>query len=164
MVRKVTVTNSGDTTAPVIVLLGDPEITLEAGNTYTTPVRLHLMTEMESSQIKSLRPPVDPSKLGEYTITYNVSDEADNAATQVTRKVTVVDTTAPVIILNGDSEIDFALGSEYTDAGATVSDNLDTDLELVVENSVDASAVGVYQVKFNITDSTGNKATEVVRT
>ena len=87
-----------------------------------------------------------------------------NAATEVTRKVTVVDTTAPVIILNGDSEIDFALGSEYTDAGATVSDNLDTDLELVVENSVDASAVGVYQVKFNITDSTGNKATEVVRT
>ena len=75
-----------------------------------------------------------------------------------------MDTTAPVIILNGDSEIDFALGSEYTDAGATVSDNLDTDLELVVENSVDASAVGVYQVKFNITDSTGNKATEVVRT
>ena len=40
-----------------------------------------------------------------------------------------------------------------TDAGATVSDNLDTDLELVVENSVDASAVGVYRVKFNITDS-----------
>ena len=113
MVRKVTVTNSGDTTAPVIVLLGDPEITLEAGDTYidagatASDDRDGVITD----QIVMVNP-VDPSKLGEYTITYNVSDEADNAATEVTRKVTVVDTTAPVIILNG-YEIGFALGSEY---------------------------------------------------
>ena len=83
VVRKVTVTNSGDTTAPVIVLLGDPET--EAGDTYidagatASDDRDGVITD----QIVTVNP-VDPSKLGEYTITYNVSDEADNAATQVT--------------------------------------------------------------------------------
>ena len=53
VVRKVTVTNSGDTTAPVIVLLGDPEITLRQADTYTDVGATTMMTEMESSQIKS---------------------------------------------------------------------------------------------------------------
>ena len=40
---------------------------------------------------------VDENTVGAYTVTYNVSDAAGNAATAVVRTVNVVDTTAPVI-------------------------------------------------------------------
>ena len=46
---------------------------------------------------------VDTSVIGSYTVTYNVSDDAGNAATEVTRTVNVTDTTAPVITLVGDA-------------------------------------------------------------
>ena len=37
---------------------------------------------------------VDTSTVGQYTVTYNVSDDAGNAATEVTRTVNVTDTTS----------------------------------------------------------------------
>ena len=40
---------------------------------------------------------VDVKTPGEYTLTYNYTDADNNAAEPVTRKVTVVDTTAPVL-------------------------------------------------------------------
>ena len=42
-------------------------------------------------------------------LTYNVSDDAGNAATEVTRTVNVTDTTAPVITLVGDAVVDLLL-------------------------------------------------------
>ena len=56
--------------------------------------------------------------VGQYTVTYNVSDDAGNAASEVTRTVNVTDTTAPVITLVGDAEITVEVGSTYTDLGS----------------------------------------------
>ena len=47
---------------------------------------------------------VDTANLGTYTLSYNVSDAAGNAAVAVTRKVTVTDTTAPILSLKGEAE------------------------------------------------------------
>ena len=46
---------------------------------------------------------VNVSVPGVYTLTYFKSDTAGNAASQVTRTVTVQDTTVPVITLTGSS-------------------------------------------------------------
>ena len=99
-------------------------------------------------------------------MTYNVSDDAGNAATEVTRTVNVTDTTAPVITLVGDSQITVEVGSTYTDLGATASDNYDGDItaDIVTVNNVDTSVIGSYTVTYNVTDSSGNAATEVTRT
>ena len=48
---------------------------------------------------------VDTSAVGSYTITYTATDNDNNTAT-ATRTVNVVDTTAPVITINGASTID----------------------------------------------------------
>ena len=45
---------------------------------------------------------VDTQTVGSYTVSYNVSDASGNAATEVTRTVNVVDTTIPVITLEGE--------------------------------------------------------------
>ena len=78
----------------------------------------------------------------QYTVTYNVTDSSGNDASEVTRTVNVTDTTAPVITLNGDTQITVEVGSTYTDLGATASDNYDGDItaDIVVGgDSVDTS-------------------------
>ena len=71
---------------------------------------------------------VDEDTVGTYTVTYNVTDANSNAATQVSRTVNVVDTTAPVITLLGEATVTIEVGSTYSDAGATASDNYDGDV------------------------------------
>jgi hypothetical protein len=61
-------------------------------------------------------------------VTYNVSDNAGNAAATVTRNVNVVDTTPPVITLLGVTPVTVEVGGIYSDAGATAADIGDGDL------------------------------------
>ena len=67
---------------------------------------------------------VDENVTGDYILTYLVSDAAGNEA-NTTRKITIVDTTAPVITLNGDVNITHEAGSAYHDANATWTDAVD---------------------------------------
>lgn len=78
---------------------------------------------------------------------------------------TVADTTPPVITLNGNPVITVTVGSTYTDAGATASDNVDGNItsKIVTVNPVDASKIGTYTVTYNVSDATGNKAAQVTR-
>ena len=77
----------------------------------------------------------------------------------------MVDTTAPVITLLGDATVTIEVGSDYTDAGATASDNYDGDItaNITVENPVDTAVVGTYTVTYNVSDAAGNAAVEVFR-
>ena len=50
---------------------------------------------------------VDNTTPGSYSVTYNVSDAAGNAASQVTRTVTVIDNVIPVITLVGGAVVLF---------------------------------------------------------
>jgi hypothetical protein len=106
------------------------------------------------------------NNVGTYTVTYNVSDAAGNAATQVIRTVNITpDVTIPVITLLGESEISLELGSIYTDAGATAVDNIDGDItsNIVVVSTVDVNNVGTYTVTYNVSDAAGNLAEPVLR-
>jgi hypothetical protein len=91
-----------DTTAPVITLLGDSSIPIALGTTYTevedagAEATDNADGDLTSSIVVGGLDTLDTSVLGDYTITYNVTDSNGNAATQVTRTVNVVeDTTAP---------------------------------------------------------------------
>ena len=109
---------------------------------------------------------VDTSKSGEYTVTYSSSDTSGNKSEDVVRKVTVVDTTAPVINLVGLAEVSVTEGSTYNELGATATDIVDGDLSANITlggDTIDTSAEGEYSVTYNVTDAAGNKAIEVVR-
>ncbi len=73
----------------------------------------------------------------------------------------VIDKTAPVVVLIGDSQVTIELGSTYADAGATATDNVDGDLtgRIVTTQDVDTGRVGTYTVVYNVADSAGNAAT-----
>lgn len=72
----------------------------------------------------------------------------------------------PVITLLGSNPVTIEVGSIYTDAGATALDDIDGNItdQIVVLNSVDNMTVGTYTVTYDVNDSSGNPAVQVVRT
>lgn len=78
----------------------------------------------------------------------------------------VPDVTKPVITLLGTPSVVITNGSNYTDAGATASDNIDGDItsNIVTVNPVNTNVSATYTVTYNVTDSAGNAADEVTRT
>lgn len=159
-----------DTTAPVITLNGASTINLNIGDTYTeqgASATDNVDGDLTSSIVIG-GDTVNSNVVGTYVVTYNVSDAAGNAATEVTRTVNVApDTTAPVITLNGASVVDLNLGDTYTEEGATATDNVDGDLTssiVIGGDTVNTNAVGTYVVTYNVSDAAGNAATEVIRT
>ncbi len=156
-----------DSAAPVITLLGDDPVTIEVGSTYTDAGAT--ATDNYDGDISAnivVSGTVDTSTLGAYTLSYDVSDSSSNSATTVTRTVNVVDTTAPVITLLGDDPVTIEVGSTYTDAGATATDNYDGDISanIVVSGTVDTSTLGAYTLSYDVVDSSGNFAITVHRT
>ncbi len=168
MIRVVTIT--GDVTAPVITLEGNSTIPLVLGSTYTDAGATAL------DNIDGVITPgiiqagtVDTNTAGTYTITYNVSDAAGNAAVEVVRTITVsaADTTVPVITITGPSIISLEVGTTYTDAGATAEDDIDGDITASIVlggDTVDVNTVGVYTITYNVTDAATNAAVEATRT
>ncbi|MDC0552063.1 DUF5011 domain-containing protein, partial [Flavobacteriaceae bacterium] len=158
-----TLTVFQDCTAPVIILIGDNPITIEVGTTFTDPGATAL--DIIDGEINvTVTGSVDANTVGVYTLTYTATDSSGNTATAVTRTVNVVDTTAPVITLIGDNSITIEVGSTYTDEGATVTDNYDTEISVTTTGSVDSDTVGVYTITYTATDVNGNSATTVTRT
>ncbi|WP_099159511.1 DUF4185 domain-containing protein [Virgibacillus ndiopensis] len=77
-----------------------------------------------------------------------------------------VDSTPPVIKLNGDATIEIPLGASFNDPGATADDNLDGDLtdKIEVSGEVNTRIKDTYTLTYNVTDADGNKASPVTRT
>jgi len=70
----------------------------------------------------------------------------------------VLDITPPTIILNGDDEITLEVGSPYEEQGATASDNLDIDVDVLVSGTVDTMTLGAYILTYTASDKAGNTA------
>jgi hypothetical protein len=153
--------NVVDTTGPVITILGENPVTVEWGDAYVdagaTAVDLRdgAVSVTTSSTSSSL-------EVGEQTITYTASDSLGNTTT-ATRIINVVDTVAPVITILGDNPATSELGANYTDAGATATDNRDGDLEVVVTSTSGENKLGQQFIFYTATDAAGNK-TQVYRT
>ena len=90
--RKVIV--QADSTAPVLTLVGDAEITIQQGGVFndegaTATDNVDTPAVITARITVTGADQVDVNTPGEYTLTYNVTDTAGNAATPITRKVTV---------------------------------------------------------------------------
>ena len=101
--------------------------------------------------------------LGNFTVTYTVTDGSGNT-TIVTRTVSVVDTKAPEIELLGANPYVVARFATYVDPGVKLKDNYYSDATLRANLTTDLSGLdltrpGLYFIKYNVTDPSGNKAT-----
>jgi len=99
---------------------------------------------------------IDTSVLGDYKITYTVTDSGGKTSS-VSRIVHVVKNELPVITLSG-GDITMYAGDAFVEPGFSALDKEDGDLsaKVVVTNNVDTAAPGVYKVVYTLVDSFGN--------
>jgi len=158
-----------DNLPPVFTLNGPAVSTLVCGGTYTElgATATDNCTGDPEANIVIGGDTVNPNVPGTYTITYDVSDDEGNAATQLTRAVTVENNTDPAITLIGDAAETIECGAAYTELGATAADgcnvNLDSDI-VIGGDTVNTAVPGDYVITYDVTDADGNDATQVTRT
>jgi hypothetical protein len=127
-----------DLTLPVLTLNGDAEIAYEIGTAFTDPgatVADRRGNALDATKI-IVTGQVNTGATGEYVLSYDFTDDKGAKAATIKRMVTIADTLPPVITLNGETEVRIIAGTEYTDAGATVTDNLDGDITVQVTNNL----------------------------
>jgi PKD repeat protein len=156
-----------DTTPPTL-LISSPDTTKTE---VFYPVHLPTVSFVYDLVTKNLTVKTDSSQLdinnvGIYTIIYTVTDSAGNTTT-VKRYIKVIDTIAPVLVLNGNNSDTIKVFTSYNDPGVKTSDNyykssiLDTLVKITT--NLDTSAYGTYIITYNLTDPSGNKAKPVTR-
>ena len=101
-----------DSTAPVIKLLGEASVTIDSGVDYTDAgATAHDKIDGDLTAFIEVKNPVDTSKPGTYTVTYDVVDKSGNDAAEVIRTVQVVNAQPPTLTIqakaNGTVTISF---------------------------------------------------------
>ncbi|MFA5246466.1 MAG: immunoglobulin-like domain-containing protein, partial [Candidatus Micrarchaeia archaeon] len=96
---------------------------------------------------------------GDTTVTCTKSDSAGNAAIPTSFKVTVSDTTKPVITLLGFNPETIQVKSIYADLGATAIDAVDGAISVTSSGLVNTNALGSNTITYSASDSHGNTAT-----
>ena len=150
------VVNVVDTTPPTIKILGDNPLTLEYDSNFSDP-GVTTSDNAEGNITVKKDGSVDTRTLGEYSINYTATDASGNEA-NATRVVKVVDTTPPIITLNGDKNVSLFVGDSYNEEGATAVDNVDGDLNVVINGAVDTNKEGNYTITYSAVDKSGNRA------
>jgi hypothetical protein len=101
-----------------------------------------------------------PQETASTTTETGITPETASSTPTVTDITTpIADTVAPVLTLNGSSEVTLNIGDVYNEEGATATDGVDGDVVVVVSGSVETSIAGVYTVTYTATDLAGNYAT-----
>lgn len=160
VLRTVTVEDQG---APTIALNGPESVALECGDPFIDPGATASDDCAGDLDVVVLGT-VDVTSPGEYTLTYRASDVAGNTTPELTRTVTVADTTPPVLTVVGEAEMILSCGEGYAEQGATASDACDAVAEVTISGTLDSNAVGVYTLAYDATDASGNVAETITRT
>ena len=160
-----------DTGKPIITLTGANPQTIHFGMAYTelNATATDAVDGDLTDNIVIDSSAVNTDRVGDYSVTYDVTDTTGNAAEQKTRTVRVIDTGKPIITLTGDNPQTIEFGEGYTELKATATDLVDDDIELtrrivIAGDEVITDRVGEYQVTYDVTDTAGNAAEQKTRT
>ena len=152
--RKVTVTSEEE---PTITLKGDRTYYVDLNSEYIEPG--YVAYDVEQQDITDqviVRGIINPKQFGIYVLKYEVRDKSGNEAV-VKRKVIVKDRELPTLTLKGYEAVTIYTDETYEEPGFVATDNLDGDLtnHVIVKDNIEQKP-GVYQVKYQVTDSSGN--------
>ncbi|MDD5770067.1 MAG: DUF5011 domain-containing protein, partial [Candidatus Gracilibacteria bacterium] len=115
-----------DTTSPILTLNGSGNLTQEVGSPY---VELGAdwtdNVDGTGTVTTAFSGTVDTNTVGVYVLEYKYIDSSTNVSNIVTRTVNIVDTTSPILTLNGSGNLTQEVGSPYVELGADWTDNVD---------------------------------------
>lgn len=147
-----------DIEEPKIVLEGDKDYVLEYNNDYIEP-GYKATDNLDGDVTKKVRTVnnINKKKLGDYIVTYDVSDSSNNKK-HVTRKVSVVDRVKPEFKYKNNRNRYSIVGEEIDLNDYSIIDNYDGDItgkEKVV-GKVNFNEEGIYKLNYKVSDSNGN--------
>jgi len=148
-----------DTTAPTIALVSTDPYTIEVGQTYVDAGAIFSDAVDGTGAVAGVGT-VTTTAPGTFTITYDYTDGAGNPATQLTRKVNVVDTTAPVI--TGTPLADIYVEATGVNTPYTFITSSATDaygISSVAPNAIGPFPLGLTVVTWTATDLAGLTST-----
>ena len=150
------VVNINDNIPPSLSLNGPALIELNYGETYNE-MGVNAIDNADGSLSVTTSGAVQTNTLGSYEITYSATDQSGNTAF-IIRTINVIDILQPNITLNGATSLTIYLGATYTEQGAIANDNVDGDISssIIISGVVDISSVGIYQITYSVSDSSGN--------
>jgi hypothetical protein len=139
-----------DTTPPVLTVVGAPISEIECGTQPDLGVTATDACFPNTATIVAT-PAQLPNEPGEFDVTYSATDAAGNttpAAERVSRHFTVVDTTEPVLVVNGPTELYYectghAIGNVWSNPGASATDVCEGDIIVHQYNTGDDDGDGV---------------------
>ena len=165
-----------DTTPPIITIL-NPTVYIELGRPFVDE-GVSAFDEIDGDLTDQVvkTGTVDVNKVGEYILTYTVSDLSKNAASK-TRQVIVRDSTIgpdrekPVITLTPPDTIKLGEGvkiqdymTTYQEPGFTAIDNIDGNITSKVKvGDIQLLEGKVWYLTYNVNDASGNAAATVRR-
>lgn len=158
-----------DLTSPTITVPSN--ITVEAtsgsGVSSTQPSIASFLSAASATDNIAVSPTISHNApalfpLGDTSVTFTATDDALNSRFS-TAIVSVVDTTPPVITLNGAADVYVEAGSSYVEAGASATDIVDGTVTVQTTGSLNTNTVGIYNLTYSASDSHANTASSVVR-
>lgn len=152
-----------DNSSPEITLVGAAEIDVSCGAPFDEPGAMAL-DACDGEVAVSVSGSVNTAEPGTYVLRYEAADSTGNAAQPKERVVNVVDQTAPVLMLNGASEVTLRCGDAYAEAGAVAVDDCDRSINVAVAGAPQTNIVGVYTITYSAADDAGNVAETITRT
>ncbi|MDQ7002934.1 MAG: DUF5011 domain-containing protein, partial [Ghiorsea sp.] len=151
-----------DATPPsVFQLLGSANVSIIQGGSFTDPgVFAWDATDGDISSKVVITGTVNTQVQATYTLTYNVSDNARNAAQAITRTVNVTTETTPPVVTAPAAVQAQATGATtpVTLGTSTVTDNVSTGLAATA-SPVGPFTVGIHTITWTATDAAGNIGT-----
>jgi Domain of unknown function (DUF5011) len=162
VIRTVTVI---DTTPPVITISGDVTMIVPLWSVYTDQWATYT-DNLDAGGDATASWSVNTAIANTYYIDYNHTDASGNTGVTQTRIVTVADNQWPVVTLSWGSDISILRYTDFTDPGATWTDNVDISGILTGATSgvVLTGVLGTYTLEYTHIDVAGNTGNTEIRT
>lgn len=101
-------------------------------------------------------------KIWKFPVTISSIDANGNQSSLIFT-IEIRDTIAPVITMNGPDSVEIPFDENFSDPGATCSDNIDKDCTVTTISDVKPWVAGNYTIEYSAKDSSGNIALKKIR-
>ena len=146
-------------------LKGDRNVKVFLGDTYKDDGFVATIFGKDLSKRVEVKNNIDYKKLGKYKIEYTLDIKYLNIYKTIVRNINIVDGVPPELNVDSEESIIWNLNDEFVIPNYSATDNIDGDItnKVVIDNKVNISEEGEYDLVFSVSDSSQNKVDKKIR-
>ena len=143
-----------------------PDNIAEQGFVYSTeiqPTLEDIQVNVNGTNISTIVEGLEPNTTY-YVRSFMTNNFGDFYGDEVSFTTNILDTTPPVITIIGDNPLEINIGEDYTEFGATATDDIDGDItqDIIIDGSnINTTLQGNYTVTYSVSDSSNNLTSEI---